>query len=116
MRERNDNRKVARARFGRSGARLLAFAERSLETVDGVDDKVRRWLFRRRATSSSRDGVRILRVALPRDVQDAGLPALADELCEVCAGPIKLDINSTDADAVVGTERGSTSAFGKTGH
>ena len=70
MRKRMDDRKVG-ARFGRSGARLLAFAERSLETVDGVDDKVRRWLFRRRATSSSRDGVRILRVALPRDVQDA---------------------------------------------
>jgi hypothetical protein len=74
MRKRNDDRKVARARFGRSGARLLAFAERSLEAVDGVDDKVRRWLFPvtyGRATSSSRDGVRLSRAALPRDVQDA---------------------------------------------
>src|SRR5262245_11847438 len=73
MRKQNDDRKVG-ARFGRSGARLLAFAERSLETVDRVDGKVRRWLFPvtyRRATSSSRDGVRILRAALPRDVQDA---------------------------------------------
>src|SRR5262249_45019256 len=35
---------------------------------------------------------------------------------EVFATPIKVDINSTDADAVVCTERGSTSGFGKTGH
>jgi hypothetical protein len=66
MRERNGDRKAARAHFGRSGARLLAFAERSLEAVDHVDDKVRR-----RATSSARDEVRIPRPALPRDVQDA---------------------------------------------
>jgi hypothetical protein len=74
MRERNGDRKVARARFGRSGARLLAFAERSLEAVDHVDDKVRRWLFPvtyGRATSSARDEVRIPCPALPRDVQDA---------------------------------------------
>ena len=74
MCERNDDRKVARARFGRSGARLLAFAERSLEAVDHVDDKVRRWFFPvtyGRATSSARDQVRIPRPALPRDVQDA---------------------------------------------
>jgi hypothetical protein len=74
LRERNDDRKVAWARFGPSGARLLAFVERSLEAVDHVDDKVRRWLFPvtfERATSSSRDGVRISRAALPREVQDA---------------------------------------------
>ena len=74
MRERNDTR----TRFGwsglASGVRLLAFAERSLEAIDHVDDKVRRWLFPvtyGRATSLSRDGVRISRAALPRDVQNA---------------------------------------------
>src|SRR5262245_9031034 len=41
-------------------------------------------------------------------------------ISEVCAGPIKVDISSTDADAVVGTlatpqERGSTSTFRETG-
>jgi len=72
MRKRNDDRKVG-ARFGRSGARLLAFAERSLEAVDHVDDKVRRWLFPvtyGQATSSSRDGS-YFACALPRDVQEA---------------------------------------------
>src|SRR5262245_3790536 len=59
-----------------SGARVLAFAERSLEAADHVDDKVRRWLFpaRRghgRSSSSPREELRILRPALPRDVRDA---------------------------------------------
>jgi hypothetical protein len=74
MRKRKDDRRVAGARFGRSGARILAFAERSLEAADHVDDKVRRWLFPvtyGRGTSSARDGVRISRAALPRDVQNA---------------------------------------------
>jgi hypothetical protein len=74
MRKRNDDRKVSRARFGRSGERLLAFAERSLEVADHVDHNVRRWLFPVTygpATSSAREGVRISRAALTRDVQDA---------------------------------------------
>jgi hypothetical protein len=74
MRQRKDDRKFAWARFGRTEARrLLAFAERSLEAADHVDDKVRRWLFPvtyGRGTSSAH-GVRILRAALPRDAQDA---------------------------------------------
>jgi hypothetical protein len=59
-----------------SGARVLAFAERSLEAADHVDEKVRRSLFpatRRhgRASSSRRDELRVSRSALPRDVRDA---------------------------------------------
>jgi len=56
------------------GERVLALAERSLETADHVDDQVRRWLFPvtyGRGTSSPRDGVPIRRPSLPRDVQDA---------------------------------------------
>jgi hypothetical protein len=71
MRKRNDDRKVSRARFGRSGARLLAFAKRSLEAADHVDHKVRRLLFPvtyGRGMSSAREGSP---AALPRDVQDA---------------------------------------------